>query len=409
MNTAMETPHINQSETYLKGLGLKLFQICGLAGIVALVLSYSFSFLMEEGTKRFLFSYLVNYSYFLSISLGALFFVALQHLTRSGWSVVVRRVAEILAANIPLFAILFIPIFLGLSYLYPWSVPENVAHDHLLQWKKPYLNIPFFMVRSLFYLAVWWYLANYFLTRSVEQDQNGDKRITLKMEKISAPGMILFALTVTFASFDWLMSLDPHWFSTIFGVYYFSGCIVGFFAFLCLAIYLLQKEGILRNSITIEHYHDFGKWLFAFIFFWAYIAFSQYMLIWYGNIPEETGWVYRRTSLEGTQQWGYIGILIIAAHFVIPFMGLLSRYPKRRRLFLAFWAAWMLVMHWVDLYWLIMPEFSADKVPLHLLDLGCFLGIGGLFLASTAKIARGKALVPLKDPRLEESITFENA
>ncbi len=401
----MEPVLVDRDHVYLERLGLTVFRIAGIIGIAALVFSFVVAFAFEDGLKRFLFSYLTNYCYFISYALGALFFVTLQHLTRSGWSVVVRRLAEIMAATIPIFVILFLPIFLGLGALYPWADQQVAAQDHLIQWKRPYLNIPFFMIRTLFYFAVWWFTSHYLLNRSVEQDKSGDAQLTLKMEKWSAPIMILFALTITFASFDWLMSLDPHWFSTIFGVYYFAGSVTGFFALITLVTYLLQQSGRLVKLVTVEHYHDYGKLLFGFVFFWGYIAFSQYMLIWYANIPEETGWIFNRTH----GPWTIIGVILILGHFAIPFLGLISRYAKRRKIILTFWAVWMLVMHWIDLYWLVMPEFKSDTLPVHIIDLGCLLGIGGLFVATIAHIARGKALIPLKDPRLHDSLTFENA
>ncbi|MEW6235564.1 MAG: quinol:cytochrome C oxidoreductase [Candidatus Omnitrophota bacterium] len=396
-----------QKHIYLERLGLDIYLWAGIAGVAVLGVSIALSYFLGWG-QRFFYSYLVNYVYFLSLSLGALFFVSLQHLTRSGWSVTVRRIAEIFAANSALMAVLFIPIFIGMSSLYPWTNHELVAHDALLQGKQPYLNIPFFVIRCLFYFASWIYLSQYFLNRSLEQDKTGDANLTLRMERLSAPGMALFALTITFAAFDWLMSLDPRWFSTIYGVYFFTGCVVGFIALLAVTAFLLQSSGRLTGAITIEHYHDLGKLLFGFIFFWGYIAFSQYMLIWYANLPEETGWIFRRTDIhEG--QWGWVGLILFFGHFIIPFLGLISRYPKRRKRLLVFWAVWALIAHWLDLYWLVMPEYSPQLASLHLLDITCFIGIGGLYFALAARIAKGRALLPIRDPRLEESLNFENA
>jgi hypothetical protein len=370
------------------------------------------SLLSEDGAKHFYTSYLVNYSFFLSLTLGGLFFVLVQHLSRAGWSVVVRRFAEAIGVNSILLLILLIPILGGMHHLFPWTRAELVANDPLLQWKQPYLNIPFFILRCLIYFAVWCGFAHFLFRRSIEQDQSGDPSLTLRMEKWSAPGMILFAFTLTFAAFDLLMSRDPHWFSTIYGVYYFAGSILGFVALVPPVFFLLQKSGRLKHSVTEEHYHDLGKLIFAFTVFWAYIAFSQFMLIWYAHLPEETGWYHRR--LAG--QWGGMSLVLLIGHFIIPFFGLISRYPKRRIYLLAPWAVWILVMHWLDLYWLVMPEYDwgvegtvTGQVPFHLLDVTTFLGIGGLYVAGIVYWLKDHSLVPVGDPRLKESLTFENA
>jgi len=377
----------------------------GAAGLSLLVITFLLSAFFEGGLKRFFFAYLLNFSFFLSLSLGALFFVALQHITRAGWSVTVRRLAEIIAANLQLLAFLFIPLIFGLGQLYIWADPNAVSHDSLLQWKRPYLNIPFFIIRCILYFSILWFFSNFFLKKSIQQDKTGDVQLSLSMERMSPAAIILVSLTITFLSFDLLMSLDPHWFSTIYGVYYFSGCLVGFLALLAVLSILLQQKGVMEHVITTEHYHDIGKFLFGFIFFWAYIAFSQYMLIWYANIPEESLWIVHRQH----GAWKWIALILIFGHFVIPFVALLSRYPKRRKTILAGWAIWMIVMHWIDLYWLIMPEFSHDRIPIHIVDIACLLGLGALYGAGLLWTARDCSLLPIKDPRLTESLNFENA
>ena len=362
----------------------------------------------QDHLKYFLHSYLTSYCYFLSISLGGLFFVALQHITRAGWSVTVRRVAELLAGNMFCLALLFLPIvaavLLGNTNLYPWTDPKAVAGDELLRHKAPYLNLPFFGIRCVFYFTVWWLLGRFFLVRSVQQDYTGDPSLTLRMERLSPIAMLLFAATVSFASFDWLMSLQPQWFSTIFGVYYFSGCVVGLLAALILLVMLLQATGRLTASITAEHYHDLGKLLLAFVIFWGYIAFSQYMLIWYANIPEETAWYLVRQ----TGSWKWVTVLLLFGHLLIPFFGLLPRKAKRCKVLLGFWAVWLLVAHWIDLYWLVMPSLAPQNPPLNPIDACCLIGIGGLYLAGLLWVAGDRPLVPLGDPRLGESLAFEN-
>jgi len=388
----------------LSSFGRTIVRIGGLVGFAAFAIAVVLACRSEGSLNRLCQSYLVNFCYFLSLALGALFFVMLQHLTRSGWSVTVRRLAEGIAGGVLPLAVLLLPIILCMQHLYTWADPELVAGDHLIHSKGAYLNRGAFVARCAIYFVVWVSLARYYLRRSIRQDSSGDPMVTRAMERLSGPAMVAFALTITFAAFDLLMSRDPKWFSTIFGVYYFAGSAVGFFALLAVVMYLLQRSGRLARSITVEHYHDVGKLLFAFVVFWAYIAFSQYMLIWYGNLPEETAWYLRRQ----TGSWTAVTFALLFGHFVIPFLGLVSRYPKRRPGLLALAAAWVLVMHWIDVYWLAMPEASPQGVGFSILDVLCFVGIGGWFLAWCAYLLRTCSLIPEKDPRLAESLAFEN-
>jgi hypothetical protein len=401
-------PNLDQDHIARHGLSAAVAPALAVGGVVALAGAWVLAGSRDDPLKGFSASYLVSFCFFLSISLGALFFVALQHLVRAGWSVTLRRLAELLAANLSCLAFLFLPILVpllvGRTGLYKWADAETVAADKLLQGKVPYLNVPFFAVRAGAYFLVWGFLARYFLVRSSRQDDSGDPRLTRRMERASAAALILFALTVTFASFDWLMSLEPAWFSTIFGLYFFSGAVVAFLATLILLAIALQAGGWLGRSITTEHYHELGKLLLGFIIFWGYMAFSQYMLIWYANIPEESVWYLARQ----TGPWVWVSVGLLFGHLLIPFFGLLSRQLKRRRMLLGGWAAWMLVAHWVDLYWLVMPTFSPERLPFGLVDVCCIMGVGCLFLAGLLWIARGRALVPLRDPRLHESLAFEN-
>jgi hypothetical protein len=378
------------------------------AGGGGLGLAILLAFFSEEGLRHFFYSYLVSYAFYLSISLGALSFVALQHASRAGWSVTVRRLNEILAANMPLLGILFLPLavslFLPASGPYVWADPEHAAHSPLVQHKESYLNVPFFLVRAVFYLGLWTWMARFFFTRSVQQDVSGDPELTVRMERSSGPIILLFALTITFASFDWLMSVEPEWFSSIYGVYYYSGATVGGLAAVILLAIVAQKAGYAAKAITTEHYHDMGKLLFGFVVFWGYIAFSQYMLIWYANIPEETIWYMARQK----PAWLGFSVVLLAGHLFIPFLGLISREVKRRKLLLGFWCVWLLLFHWLDMYYLVMPSFTTDRFPLGLIDVCLLVGLGGLYVAGVLRTARGVALVPAKDPRLGEALAFEN-
>jgi hypothetical protein len=380
------------------------FQIPVWGLVVALIGLVGSSLLGFNNPQQFYFSYLVSFLFFLSIALGALFFVLVQFATKAGWSVVVRRIAENIAGTLPLFLLLFIPLLTGMHELFHWSHADVVANDPLLQGKAAFLNTTFFTIRAVFYVACWTFLGWWYFRNSLKQDVSGDPKITHKLQFWSGPSLILFALTLTFASIDWIMSLDPHWYSTMYGVYFFAGCVVAIYAFMSIITADMQRTGLLKNLITIEHFHDLGKMLFAFVVFWSYIAFSQYLLIWYANIPEET--VYYAHRMEGS--WLYVGVTLMVGHFFIPFFYLMSRHVKRNKTLLLIGSVWMLGIHYVDLYYLVMPTLHAHDVHLSLLDLSTFLGIGGFFVASVGWIMNKNYLIPIKDPRLAESLAFEN-
>jgi hypothetical protein len=355
--------------------------------------------------SRFYHSYLVAFAFTLSLALGGLFFVLLQFLTRAGWSVVVRRLSEHVMGTLGLFVLFFIPIALGVHDLYHWSHSDAVATDALLAHKEAYLNPGGFYVRAAIFLLSWTFLGWWFRRQSMGQDASGEVAITGRLQTLSAPAMIWFGVSMTLATVDWIMSLDPHWYSTIFGVYYFAGCLVAIFAVMALLAAAMQRAGLLDGAVTTEHFHDLGKLLFAFTVFWAYIAFSQYFLIWYGNIPEETVFYLHRSeggwlTVTGVLAWG---------HFGLPFLFLMSRNVKRRTGLLVAGSIWMLLMHWVDLYWLVMPTHHEHGPHPSLLDLTTLLGIGGLFLAVLGWQMRRRALIPVRDPRLADSLLFENA
>jgi len=389
----------------LNGVVRPALVICAILAVVGIGGSLILARATEDGMDHLLETYLVSFAFFLSISLGGLFFVLLEHCTRAGWSVVARRVAEAIAANVWLMAVLAVPVVLGMHHLYHWSDAAAVAHDPLLEGKVGFLNPTFWTIRLVLYFVIWGVMATFLYRTSLSQDSSGDPALTLRMERLSGPGMVLFALSLNFAAFDLLMSLDPHWFSTIFGVYYFSASVVAFLAVMPKVLWALQWRGILKNAITVEHYHDFGKLLFAFVVFWAYIAFSQYMLIWYANVPEETEWFLKRQ----TGEWTTVSLLLIFGHFVIPFLLLVSRFIKRRPLLLALTGGFVAAMCWVDMYWLVIPEFSPGIARFGWLDILCFLGMNGVWSAAVVwRLSRHSAIAE-NDPRLEESLVFESA
>lgn len=353
---------------------------------------------------RFFHAYLTAFVFWTSLGLGALFFTMLHHLVGAKWSVVIRRISETVMVTLPFMGLLFIPALLGIHTLYHWSHSDAVAHDELLQLKEPYLNSTFFIVRSVVFFAIWSFLTFRLYRMSLAQDNGHTQKLGDQMRRTSAWGMLLFALTVTYAAFDWLMSIDPHWYSTIFGVYFFAGSLLSVVALMTLLSLTLQRNNVLGGTISVEHYHDLGKLLFAFTIFWTYIGFSQYFLIWYGNVPEETVWYLKRW--EGS--WKAVSMLILFGHFVLPFVALLFRFTKRNRTALFMLALWILVMHWVDMYWLVYPEFLPTGADFSWLEPATMLLVGGTFLWAFWSRFVANPVVPVADPKLADSINHYN-
>ncbi len=372
-----------------------------IVGIVGLVLSLA-GFFIDRG--HFFHSYLIAYVFWLTVGLGALFFTMLHHLVNSTWSVALRRISENIMSTLPLLAIFVIPILLGIGNLYHWSQPNIVAQDQLLQGKTAYLNVPFFIIRTVLYLTVWTLLVRALYAQSVKQDEGFEESRLIKMRRISAPGMIAFAFTLTFASFDWLMSLNASWYSTAFGVYIFSGSVLAGLAFITLTVIYLNNQGYLRDVITSEHYHDLGKLLFTFVVFWGYIAFAQYFLIWYGNIPEETQWFKARWG----GFWQFVTLLIVFGHFVFPFVVLITRGAKRSLPIMAFMGIWLLFIHWVDIYWVVMPSHPEHIIQSIWIDFVTMAGVGGIFFWYFWRRMKAAALVPITEPNLKASIDFQS-
>jgi hypothetical protein len=353
-----------------------------------------------------------------TIGLGAMFFVLLQHAVKAGWSVTARRHMEWISLVLPACVLLFIPIAILAPKIFGHCSPgEALAHgdscgwwggppspDHPLAKKSAYLNPTFFYIRAVAYLAAWTFLSVWFSRKSAKQDVTGDPKLTVKMQLLSAPMLYVFAFTLTFAGFDWIMSLDPYWYSTIFGVYIFAGATVSSYAALAVITLLFQKTKILRRVSTVEHRHDIGKLMWAFVIFWSYIGFSQYMLIWYANMPEET--VFYRNRWTGS--WVVVSLALVFGHFAIPFLGLMSRHVKRSMLGLAAGAVLVLVMHYIDMYWLIMPNLDHAGASPSWIDLAGLLGPGGVLATVVAWKAQQGPLYPLKDPRLVESMKSES-
>jgi hypothetical protein len=374
-----------------------------IAGAVGLLLTLIGAAISPQ---RAMLAYLIAYVYWLGLAIGAITLVMAHHAAGAHWNVSIRRFSETFGATIPLFVILFIPLLLGAKHVWFWVAPHDPIPKELhelLHHKRAYLNLGSFTLRAVLYFVVWTLLGWLIRAWSIRQDETADPAFTVRARWWSPPGLLLFALTFTFASFDWLMSLQPTWYSTIFGLYIYIGCFVSSIALLCLVVTGLRaSESPIGAVISVDHQHNAGKLLFAFIVFWAYMAFSQYMLIWAGNLPEELQWIVVRS--RGV--WRPVGILILIGHFVVPFFLLLSRDLKRSAPALGGVAAWMLVIHYVDLYWVVMPATQESRIGLHWTHFTAFIGIGGLSVAAAMLLFRGARPVPVGDPFLEDSLRY---
>jgi hypothetical protein len=384
--------HSGRAFGRLTGIGAVL-GVVGLGAAVAL----------SGGTKQFYFSWLVAYLFFLSIALGALFFVLVTTVSRAGWGITLRRVVENVMATLPVFALLFVPIWIGRHEIYDWMGPE-AASNPVLRGKASFLNEGFWFIRAIFYFVCWSALATFFSTQSQKQDETGDQQISARLRGVAPVGILLFALTSSFAAIDWMMSLEAMWYSTMFGVYFFAGAVVGILSFVILLVQFAYAQGALRGVVTTEHLHDVAKLLFGFVIFWAYIAFSQYFLIWYGNIPEETIYYMKRSA----GSWLTVSRILAFGHFVFPFFFLMPRAVKRNGALLTFAASWVLIMHFLDLHWCVMPNLHPEGIRFGITDIAAFCAVGGIFLAAIGWVSSRRALVPLRDPRLPESLSFEN-
>ncbi|MEM8873957.1 MAG: hypothetical protein AAGD32_06820 [Planctomycetota bacterium] len=519
MAHAPTTPPDSVNEK-LNADGLKFFLLAG--GVIGLISAFITCWFFG-GLRQFYLSYLMAYVFCLSFAVGGLFVVMLQHATKAGWSVVVRRVPEALAGSFPILVLLALPLvvsvflpgrieiakvdtevagenwaahkmFEKMPNLYPWAsgpgdpyagghgdddsdrhdhgddhgsgeevsandfpaeyvaadaagdhhagdhhvakpfteldqvatvdaVYKHFIYDEYTEGKSAYLNGPFWTGRLLIYLGGLLVLGNWYYRTSVKQDTAKDPELSIKMRARSYPGFLLFSLLVSLAAFDLIMAVDPHWYSTIIAVYFFAGSAVAIFATMAIAYSVMLGKGLLKDAVTTEHLHDIGKFLFAFVFFWGYIAFSQYMLIWYGALAEESTWFARRgasmvsenlaITAQGTIYaagfWTIVAAAVLVGHFIIPFAGLLSRHVKRNRVLLSFWGVWLLIFHWIDIYWLIMPEMPGGlwyKVPV--VPILATVGVGGIFAFYALGNLTAHRLVPASDPRLPESLAFHN-
>jgi hypothetical protein len=360
---------------------------------------------------QFFRSWLIAYLLFLGITLGSLAMVMIQHLSGGAWGVF-RRIFEASSRTLPLLIVLFLPVLLGMTTLYPWTHADHVQADEALRHKAPYMNTTMFIIRVAIYFAGWWVIASLLNKWSQMQDR-GDVAVNTRMQRLSGAGLVFYALTVTSAGVDWIMSLNPHWYSTMFGFLMMGGQGIAALAFTIIIAAFLFKREPMAELLKPHHFHDLGKLLFAFIMLWTYFSFSQYLLVFAANLIEEIPYTITRT----THGWQYLALFLVTFHFAVPWLLLLSRDLKRNPQRLVVIAAWMIVMRLVDIFMLVSPEFASNGTNLHLLagqhvshffvhwlDLAAPLGIGGIWVWMFFTQLRQRPLLCTGDPYLRQAL-----
>ena len=389
----LKEPHAFEFSSKSKVTCLVMFLI----GVFGFVVS------LFSDAQRAWQAYLMAFFLVTSISLSSLFFLSLQHLTSAQWSVNIRRLFEALAAFIP-YSILFMGILIiGAPEIYKWLDPNLVANDALIAHKAPYLNMTFFIIRSLVFFLGWFFFYKKLTDGSLKQDKTGEDSLIKKLVPYSVAFIIFFALSYSFLSVDLVMSLEPHWFSTIFGIYTFSGSMQAMFAATVLLMLYICKKDWYNGMVTLDHLHDVGKFLLGFTIFWAYIAYSQYMLIWYANIPEETIFFYHRS--EGA--WAVVSMSLLVFKFIVPFLLLLPRWAKRTPKYIAAVSVLVVLTQVLDLFWLIYPNFDEHHVHFAIPEITALVGFFGIYVFSVFSFLSKHSLIPLKDPRIKNSASHE--
>lgn len=372
----------------------RLALIAGVVGVVVCLLGL----LLDR--DYFFRAWLVGWTYWMGVALGCLALSLLHHLTHGDWGIVLRRTMEAATRTLPVLLILFVPLAFGLRDLYEWARPEKVAESHLLALKTPYLNVGFFLIRQLLYFLIWGGVAFLISGLSARQDRGDDPGVTRRMQILAGPSIAGYCLAVTFASVDWLMSLQPEWYSTIYGIYLMGSQALAALAFLITFALWLSRREPLDRVFYPRHFHDYGKLFLAFVMLWAYFSFSQFLITWSGNLPEEIHFFLERFH----HGWGAVALALVVLHFALPFMLLLSRDLKRHAGRLAGVAALMLVMRWVDLLWQVEPAFQERNPAMYWMYLAAPVAIGGLWLFFFLRELRKRPLLPVNDPYLPEAL-----
>lgn len=369
---------------------LTLFVTCTVVTLIGII------FVPERAWPNLL---LAGY-YLVGISAAAVVFIALLSVSNAGWGVVIRRVPESMMSALPVAGIVMLFVMLGIPSIYEWSHADVVAKDHLLQEKTAWLNVPFFIGRTIIYLVLWIAFARYLAKLSWKQDVNGDIKFTKRIKTASAIFLAFFGLTFTLASMDWIMSIEPHWYSTIFGIYNFIGSFLAGLAAMTLIVLLLKRTGPFEHILTEQHLHSLGKLIFAFSTFWMYIWFSQYMLIWYANIPEEVSYMVHRQH----GSWLIFTIINVVFNWVIPFIVLLPAWTKKNEGILLRICIIIMIGHWIDLFWMILPPFMPHAPVMNVWELAPITGAVAVFFYFAFRTLSKHNVIPVNDPMLIESL-----
>src|SRR5438876_3885600 len=389
-----------EGEYFDSGRFAGLSFVLGVVAVIALVLCAVGAIVNPH---QFGYSWLFAFAFFFTLCAGCFFWTIVHHATDAEWSVVVRRQLENLAALLTVLALLFVPVLLLRHHLFAWmDIPRGVEHS--LDAKRGYLNWPFFLVRAVVFLGFFLLAALVLRRLSARQDKDGNPLFTIWMRRVSFISLPLFALCLTFGAFDWMMSLNYRWYSTMFGVYIFAGAAGSSMSLLVIVITALRQAGYLKGIVTLEHYHIMGKWMLAFCVFWAYIGFGQYMLIWYANIPEETQFFLTRN----TQSWWALSMLLVIGRFFVPFGILLLRSIKKNPHQLSILAGWMILMQMLDIYLIVLPALHGTGVHVSIWDLICLVAMGATLSFVYLRLVPRTSLFPVRDPRLIESLTTVN-
>jgi hypothetical protein len=348
---------------------------------------------------------MVGFTFWTGITVGSLALLMLQHLTGGGWGLVIRRILEASTRTIPLVVIMFLPLLSGAHSLYEWTHQEVLQEHAVVAFKTPYLNVPFFAIRAAIFLGIWFVLIFLFNRWSLQQDKTGDRVYAKNMRVLAGPGMVLLIFTVTFAAVDWFMSLEPEWFSTIYGLLFVASWSLSALAFTITILANMSKGEPLNQIVAPLHFHDLGKLLLALVMLWAYFSFSQFLIIWSGNLPEEIHYYIQR--MHGV--WGGLIITVAILHFAAPFLFLLSRSLKRNPRKLVIIAGLVLVMRVIDLYWVLIPAFTHEHFHLSWMDIVAPIGMGGIWLWFFFWQLGKRALIPINDPQFESVMEQQHA
>jgi len=366
--------------------------VAGVVGVAAMLLG------LFVDTPQFYRSYLVAFIFWSNLGLGCLGLLMVQHLSGGQWGLVIRRLLESGAKCLLLMAVLFLPLLFGLPHVYEWAQPDAVAKDAVLQHKAPFLNVPFWVGRTLFYFVVWGAMALLLSKWSSEQDAAPGRPYDRRFGKLSGPGLVVFGLTVSLASVDWMMSVDPHWFSTIYGFIMIGGGGLSALCFIVLWLAKLSDDAPMAAIVRASHFHDLGKLILAFVMLYAYFTFSQFLIIWSANLPEEIPWYIRRLS----GGWQYVMFGLTLLHFALPFVLLLSADLKKSARLLSGVALLVFLARMLDVIFQVAPQFH-EGITIHWLDIAALVGVGGLWVTMFAWNLRARPVLPVNDPYFKEA------